>query len=96
MTANSPTPLSTLDDDQTWLDILENYFLEEPRIAVKAAKLFQLMVSEIERGYDGATHLRQCLQHAIRLAFTYTETFTTIRDQVEASLLEPDDPMPTD
>ena len=79
---------SPLDDDATWLEIFEPIFLEDAQLAEKMAGLWQLLISEIERGEEGATHARHCLERAIRLAFPYTKAFRICRDQFEASLVE--------
>ena len=75
-------------DDAAWRDIFEPIFLEDAQLAEKMARLWQLLISEIERGEEGATHARHCLERAVRLAFPYTKAFRVCRDQFEASLIE--------
>ena len=60
--------------DAIWLELFESAFLEDPRLAEIAARLWQSLLSQIEAGPQGLTQARQCLEQAIR-TFPFTETF---------------------
>ena len=74
-------------DAQDWLQVFEAAFQEDPKLAEKAARLWQGLLNEIEAGPDGLRDARECLQSAIRSAFQYTDAFRLCRDQFETSLI---------
>ena len=94
MTSSAPKSRLAFDD-AIWLELFEAAFLEDPRLAETAARLWQSLVSEIEAGPQGVTRARQCLEQAIRLTFPFTETFKVCRDLFEASLAYEFDPEKT-
>ena len=79
---------SILDDDETWM-IFEPLFLEDATAAEKTARLWQAMITELDNGE--VTHVRNCLETAIRLYYPYTESFRESRDTFEASIAHQDD-----
>ena len=58
-------------DAQDWLQVFEAAFQEDPKLAEKAARLWQGLLNEIEAGPDGLRNARESLQTAIRFAFQY-------------------------
>ena len=91
MMGDAPKSCSSFDD-AIWLQLFVAAFMEDPRLAEKAARLWQSLLSQIEAGPQGLTQARQCLEQAIRLTFPFTETFKACRDLFEASLGDVFDP----
>jgi hypothetical protein len=62
---------STLED-LPWLELFAAAFTEDSALAEQAARLWHYLVTEIERGPEGATNARHHLERAIRLTFPFT------------------------
>ena len=75
-------------DDEVWLELLEPMLMEDAALALRAAKLWHYLLSEIESGPLGITHARQCLENAIRLTFSFTEAHKACRTLFELSLAD--------
>ena len=56
-------------DDRAWLELFENCYLEDSELAEKAARLWNLLVKQIESGEEGTRQVRDFLQRSIRFAF---------------------------
>ena len=87
MTGDSPKPVLPFSDE-IWLEIFDATFLDNPDLAVKAARLWHYLLTQIESGPQGITHARQCLQNGIRLVFPFTASYKACRDRFEASLAD--------
>ena len=87
MTGHSPKPVSPFSDE-IWLEIFEAAFLDNPDVAVKAARLCHYLLIQIESGPQGITNAKQCLENGIRLVFPFTASYKACRDQFEASLAD--------
>jgi len=79
---------STYLDDSIWLEIFEFAFLEDPTAAESAARMWHYLLTEIERGPEGMTNARQCLENAIRVTFPFTETYRACRTLFDMCLEE--------
>ena len=73
-------------DGTDWLRVFEGAFQADPQLAENAARLWQVLLNQIEAGPDGLRDARECLQTAIRFAFQYTDQFRVCRDRFETSL----------
>ena len=87
MTGKTPNRQGPFDD-MIWLELFEAAFMDDGKLAERAARLWQYLVSQIESGPEGITNARQSLETAIRLIFPFTEIYKSCRDQFEASLVE--------
>ena len=85
MTGDSPKLVLPFSDE-IWLEIFEAAFLDDPDVAVKAARLFHYLLMQIESGPQGITNARQCLENGIRLVFPFTANYKACRDKFEESL----------
>jgi hypothetical protein len=84
----STPKLATHLDESIWLDIFEFAFQEDSGVAERAAWLWHYLLTEIESGPEGITHVRQCLENALRVTFPFAETCRACRNLFDMSLVE--------
>lgn len=62
------------NDERVWLELFQPLFAEDGDLAERAAKLFDCLSLELDKGSMGITHVGICLENALRLIFPYTPT----------------------
>ncbi len=75
-------------DDSIWLDLFIPALRENSGKAERAAKLFQSLLMEIENSPQGTGRAIECLENALRLAFSFTAMYRTCHILFQASLAD--------
>ena len=75
-------------DDSVWLDLFIPALRENSGNAERAAKLFHSLLVEIENNPQGAVRAIECLERALRLAFSFTSMYRTCHILFQASLAD--------
>ena len=73
-------------DDSVWLDLFNPALREDSSKAERAAKLFHCLLVEIENNPQDAVRVIECLENALRLAFSFTAMYRTCHILFQASL----------
>lgn len=62
------------NDERVWLELFQPLFADDGDLAERAAKLFDCLSLELDKGPMGITHVGISLENALRLIFPYTAT----------------------
>ena len=73
-------------DDAVWLDLFIPALREDASKAERIAKLLHCLLVEIENNPQGSARAVECLERALRLAFSFSAMYRTCHILFQASL----------